>query len=138
MMKKLLSKIGLIKKTYTVRRRFPNSFSGFEETEHLITNRKELEEISWVDHLLKLKGHHALAISKAESDYEEGRHKLMHLSHYDEKYGGCKVYFVVGYIMGEPVDKLGLKDWYEYKGDHLDGCPQKKWQHDECECGYKG
>lgn len=133
---KILDKI-FNRKTFNVKRRFPNYFSGFEETEHVIKNRKELEEIDWVANFVNGENHHTLAIEKAVYDYEGNRHTLMDLSYYDEKYGGCKMWWVIGFIEGDDIDKLGLPEWNSLTGDHLDGCPQKAWQHDECTCGFR-
>lgn len=55
----------------------------------------------------------------------------------DEKFGGCKSWWVIGYIIGNDVDELGLEEYDKLIGDHLDGCPQKTWQHNECTCGFK-
>lgn len=126
---------------FTITRRYPNYFSGFEETVHTVDNLKELEEIDWVANAINYKNHHTLAISTKEPDKwnpdKEVVHHLMALTNYDEKYGGCKRWWVIGKIVGEPVSELGLTEWTDLKGNHLDGCPQKAWQHDDCMCGFK-
>lgn len=126
---------------FTITRRFPNYFSGFEETVHEVSDLKELEEIDWVANAINNKQHHTLAIdiekpNKWRPD-DVVTHSLMALTNYDEKYGGCKGWWVIGRIVGEPVAELGLIQWDTLIGDHLDGCPQGKFQHNECTCGFK-
>ena len=112
--------------------------TGFEETEHFIDTREELEEVDWINQWKSdTKNFHTFAISKATKDYEEGNHKLIALLSYDEKFGGCKSWWVLGYIMGEPVDELGLEEWGTLIGEHLEGCSQKTNQHNQCTCGFK-
>lgn len=122
---------------FKVRRRYPNYMTGFEETEHFIDTRDELEKVDWVDNWKSASGFHTLAISKATRDYEQGQHSLMALLNYDEKFSGCKTWWVIGFITGEPIDELELEEWDSLIGNHLDGCPQKKWQHNECDCGFR-
>ena len=126
---------------FTVRRRYPNYFSGFEETEHPIDNLQDLESIDWVNNATTIKGHHCLAISTDDGKYkkegEDKVHTLMALTHYDEEYGGYKKWWAIGYIIGGEAGELELPEWTDLAGDHKDGCPQKKNQHHKCECGFK-
>jgi len=121
---------------FTVRRRFPNYFSGFEEeeTEHIINNIADLENIDWVSHITKDKTHYSLAISETN---EDNLYLLMSLLNYDENYGGCKSWWAIGFIRGDSINELNLPDFLELCGDHKTGCPQGKFQHDPCTCGFK-
>jgi len=121
---------------FKIRRRYPNSFSGFEETEHNIDTREELVQIDWVKDMINNPNHHSLAIDKEDGGYDRP-HSLMTVTHYDEEYGGCKLHWVVGYIWGDDIDDLELPEWTTMVGDHKEGCPQKKWQHDKCNCGFR-
>lgn len=120
---------------FKIKRRFPNFVTGFEETEHQVTNRDELEKIEWVDDMMKSPDFYMLATDK--SDRDDIPHSLMILTHYNEEYGGCKSWWVVGYIIGGDIESLDLPQWQTLIGDHKDGCPQKSWQHNECNCGFK-
>ena len=127
---------------FTIRRRFPNYCTGFEETEHQINNRQDLESIDWVKHAFENKQTYCLAISVDDGSYRREGEKLIHtlmiVTNYDEEFGGCKGWWAIGYIIGDNVDELDLPEWETLTGNHKDGCPQKKWQHDKCECGFKG
>jgi hypothetical protein len=118
-----------------IKRRFPNCFSGFEETEHCINSRKELEQINWVENIIKNKTFYSLAISK--STKLDIPHLLMSLNSYDAEYGGCKSWWVVGYIFGDSIDELDLPEYEKLIGGHKEGCPMGKFQHNICECGFK-
>jgi hypothetical protein len=117
-----------------IKRRFPNYFSGFPETEHEVSNYEEFVNIDWIKNATEMSGHHVLAYSKSNS--ADRPHLLMTFSGYDEKYGGCKNWFVIGYLFGDPSE-IGLKSGDDLFGHHLSGCPQDKWQHNECTCGFK-
>jgi hypothetical protein len=119
-------------KNIKIKRRFPNYFSGFEETEHFIDSREELEKIGWVNDVINNKSFYCLGISKSERNSH-----LMVLNNYDVNYGGCKSYWVIGYISGENIDDLNLPDYIDLCGDHKDGCRQKNWQHSKCSCGLR-
>jgi len=126
---------------FTIRRRFPNYFSGFEETEHEVENRQDLESIDWVANAFNLDQTYSLAISTSEPN--EWRpddplvHSLMTVTNYDEKFGGCRGWWVIGYIIGDNAEELDLPEWTDLKGSHFEDCPQKKNQHHKCECGFK-
>jgi len=119
---------------FKIRRRFPNSFSGFEETEHTVNNREDLENIDWVSHIIKLKSYYSLAVSETNDDNIQA---LMVFDNYDENYGGCKSWWVIGYIYGDDITELNLPRDLQLYGDHKDDCPQGKWQHNTCTCGFK-
>ena len=85
-----------------IKRRFPNYFTGFEETEHEIETLDELKQIDWVANLLEMKNNLGLFYSPNK----DGPDYLMHLSKGKEKI----IYFVVGYIFGE-AKELGLTDY---------------------------
>jgi hypothetical protein len=121
---------------FRIKRRYPNYVSGFEETENEVDTIEELKEIDWVKKMINNPNHHSLAIDKEERR-DDIPHSLMTVTHYDEEYGGCKLHWVVGYIWGDDVDDLGLPEWTTMVGNHKEGCPQKKWQHDECNCGFR-
>ena len=44
---------------FKIKRRFPNYFSGFEETEHEVKTREELEHIDWIEHMIQDRNHHS-------------------------------------------------------------------------------
>ena len=117
-----------------LKRRFPNYFTGFKETEHPIKNLKDIYNIEWVKDGLALNEDSKLAYSNTG---KENVYSLMLLSNYVEKYGGYKVWFVIGYLIDIDIVSLGLENWLLLKGDHLEGCPQKDWQHNECLCGFR-
>lgn len=117
-----------------IKRRFPNCFTGFEETEHLISNRTELENIDWIVNIINNKSYYSLAISK--NDYDNDNHMLMVLNNYDDNYGGCKSWWVIGYISGDDVDSLKLPNYDYLCGDHKNNCPQKSYQYNKCTCGF--
>jgi len=122
---------------FKIKRRFPNYMTGFEETEHFVDTVEELEKVDWIDNWKsEASGFYKFAISKSKSEINEYHH-LMALLNYDEKFGGCKSWWVIGYITGDNVDELGLEEYHKLIGDHLDGCSQKAWQHDECTCGFR-
>jgi len=90
-----------------VKRRFPNFFTGFEETEHEVTSKEELLELDWVKNLLEIPNH--IGMFYSPKDYPEYPDLLMSLTQGEEKV----VYFVVGYIYGDG-GMLGLKDYKNY------------------------
>lgn len=120
---------------FKVKRRFPNFFTGFEETEHVVKNKEELENIEWVRKFIENETFHTLAIS----DDGYGYPMLMVFNNYDEEYNGCKEWWVIGYIIeGDNLDNLELPDSRNLYGNHKDGCPQKEHSHNNCTCGFKG
>jgi len=90
-----------------IKRRFPNFFSGFEETEHEVSNNKELLDIDWVKHLCNMDRH--IGMFYSPSSYDDIPSSLMHLSQGSDSI----IYFVVGYIFGDPKE-LGLTEYLEY------------------------
>ncbi len=123
--------------TFIIKRRFPNFFSGFEdqETEHEVSSRQDLEEIDWIKHCTTNPNHHTLAVSP--KPYDWGSHLLLTLGDYDEEYGGCKSFWVIGYIKGDPLEDLGLPHSDPLIARHKDECPQKQGHHMACTCGLK-
>lgn len=115
-----------------IRRRYPNYFSGFEETEHEVKTLKDVKEIDWVKQWSEDDMFH----SYAGSD-----NLLMTVMMYDEKYGGCKSWWVIGHIIDGTAEDLGLKHYMEYSGHHLDDCEKSKFSmmshQKECTCGFK-
>ena len=88
-----------------VKRRFPNYFTVFEETEHEITTKEELLELDWVKNYSEIKGH--MGVYYSPSTNKEYPDHLMALSKNEE---GRVIYFVVGYIFGNGAE-LGLVDY---------------------------
>ena len=88
-----------------LKRRFPNFFSGFTETEHEFTTKEELLKIDWVDGLTKYKDFHKLSIGDGHSSWpnSDGRQALM-----VELEGGHK-WFVVGWLWLET--DIDLPKW---------------------------
>jgi|TARA_R110000851_G_scaffold196444_2_gene347359 hypothetical protein len=90
-----------------IKRRFPNSFSGFEVTEHEVTNNKELLEIEWVKYLVDMDNH--IGMFYSPTNFGDNPNLLMNLSQGNDSI----IYFAVGYIFGEPKE-LGLTDYLDY------------------------
>ena len=90
-----------------IKRRFPNFFTGFEETEHEVTSKEELLELDWVKHLLTIPNHMGMFYSPR--DYPDFPDHLMSLTQGEDKV----MYFVVGYIFGDGKE-LGLEDYKNY------------------------
>ena len=90
-----------------IKRRFPNSFSGFEEdvTEHEVNSLEELLNIKWISEYKENPKFIGMYYSPA--DYG-GTDALMALFE-----GERTAYFVVGYIFGDGK-KLGLKNYLDY------------------------
>lgn len=89
-----------------IRRRYPNFFSGFEETEHEVNSLEELKNISWIKDMEDIEGHIGIFYSPNEYD---GPDYLMALCEGDDR----PLHFVVGYIYGNGKE-LGLKDYHKY------------------------
>lgn len=92
-----------------IKRRFPNYFSGFEETEHEVSSKEELLNLDWTKQISEdVKNH--LGFFYAEKSFDDAPYCLMSLSRREE---GSITYFVVGYIFGDPSE-IGLKEYTEY------------------------
>jgi hypothetical protein len=117
-----------------IQQRRPNYFDGFEDEEANINTLEELKLISFVQNAINYKGFYGLFNSK--SSFPDAPDILMALYNYDEKYNGCKIWWAIGYIFGDG-NSLGLEEYSKYIGDHLDDCPQKIYQHDKCNCGFR-
>ena len=89
-----------------VKRRFPNYFTGFEETDHEVNSKEELLEIDWIKEYENIPNHMGVFYSSHEYD---GPDFLMSLTQGEEKV----IYFVVGYIYGDGKE-LGLEDYKDY------------------------
>ena len=111
-----------------VKRRFPNYVVGFEETTHEFKTIDDLKEIDWIKLWLNRKDDAILA-------YESNT--LMVVYNNDSKYGGFKKWWVIGILIDFDATQLNLKEYFTLIGDHLEGCPQKTWQHNECTCGFR-
>ena len=92
-----------------VKRRFPNYFSGFDETEHEVSSNGDLMDIEWIKGYNDIPEWMGLYYSPQDSKYEDMPDLLMSLSKEKNKV----VYFVVGYIYGDGA-KLGLKNYKDY------------------------
>lgn len=93
-----------------IKRRFPNYFTGFEETEHEVHSKEELLEIPWIKDYNKIKGHIGMFYSPKDSRFNDVPDYLMSLSKgSDDEI----IYFVVGYIFGDGKE-LGLEDYNEF------------------------
>ena len=98
-----------------IQRRYPNYFSGFEETEHEVSSKEELLQIDWIEELLKIPNHMGMFYSpstlrvKYSQPIETAPDLLMSLTKRDDKV----TYFVVGYIYGDGSE-LGLEDYNKF------------------------
>lgn len=94
-----------------IKRRFPNYFSGFEETEHEVNSKKELLNIDWIKNYKDIPGWMGLYYSPNNSKNGNVPNPdfLMSLSKEKDKV----IYFVVGYIYGDGSE-LGLEDYKNY------------------------
>ena len=93
-----------------LKRRFPNFFSGFEETEHEVNTLDELLEIPWVKAYSENPKFIGVYYAPNDSKFEPAPDYLMALWYTDE---GTITYFVVGYIFGNGAD-LGLEDYTKF------------------------
>ena len=94
-----------------IKRRFPNYFTGFEETEHDVNSKEELLEIPWIKAYKEIKHHMGVFYSPKDSVYDENAPDyLMSLSRRSD---GSVCFFVVGYIFGSGAD-LGLEDYTKF------------------------
>ena len=91
-----------------IKRRYPNFFSGFEETEHEINSNEELLEIPWIKEYNKIPGY--MGVFYSPKTFNDNPDYLMSLS---KDKDNKVVYFVVGYIFGDGKE-LGLKDYIKY------------------------
>jgi hypothetical protein len=91
-----------------IKRRFPNFFSGFEETEHEVNTKEELLAIPWIKEYDKIPNH--MGVYYAPRDYEDSPDLLISLT---RGVSGKVIYFVVGYIFGNGKD-LGLEDYKNF------------------------
>jgi hypothetical protein len=91
-----------------VKRRFPNFFSGFEETEHEVKTKEELLAIPWIKAYDEIPNH--MGIYYEPRDYEDSPDLLISLN---RGVSGKVIYFVVGYIYGNGKD-LGLEDYKNF------------------------
>ena len=99
-----------------IKRRYPNYFSGFEETEHDVSSKEELLQIDWIAELLKIPNHMGMFCSpstmriKYSETFETAPDLLMSLKKGDND---KVIYFVVGYIYGDGKE-LGLEDYNNF------------------------
>ncbi|MFA5366354.1 MAG: hypothetical protein WC333_00325 [Dehalococcoidia bacterium] len=93
-----------------IKRRFPNFFEGFEETEHEVNTREELLNLDWVKNYEKIVGHMGLFYSPGSTFVDGAPDFLMSLVRQND---GKVIYFVVGYIYGSGKD-LGLEDYINF------------------------
>ena len=78
-----------------IKRRFPDFFGEFEETEHEANTREELLEIPWIKAYNDIPNY--MGVYYAPKDYPEYPDLLMSLIRDGDKV----IYFVVGYIFGD-------------------------------------
>jgi hypothetical protein len=93
-----------------LKRRFPNFFSGFEETEHEVNSFDELMEVPWIKAYTENPKFAGMFYSPNDSKFETSPDYLMALWHKDD---GSITFFVVGYIFGDG-EELGLKDYINH------------------------
>jgi len=93
-----------------IKRRFPNFFTGFEETEHEVNSKEELLELDWVKNLFEIPNHMGMFYSPNDSKLDPAPDYLMSLT---KGKSGKVVYFVVGYIFGDGKE-LGLEDYKNF------------------------
>lgn len=92
-----------------VKRRFPNFFSGFEETEHEVNTLEELLELDWIKAYKEIPNHMGVFYAHNDSKLEPNPDMLMSLT---RSKNGEVIYFVVGFIFGDG-SKLGLTNYLE-------------------------
>lgn len=88
-----------------IKRRFPNNFSGFEETEHEVNSYKDLMEIPWIKEISNIPNY--VGIFYAPRDYNEYPDLLMSLFRTSN---GDIIYFVIGFIYGNGAE-IGLENY---------------------------
>jgi hypothetical protein len=91
-----------------IKRRFPNFFTGFEETEHEVNSNEELMAIDWISSYKDIPNHLGVFCEKSKNDSPS---YLLSLT-WDNTEKEV-IYFVVGYIFGNP-DELGLQDYNDF------------------------
>jgi hypothetical protein len=94
-----------------IKRRFPNFFSGFEETEHEVNSKEELLEIPWIKNYSTIPNHMGVYYSPNDSKFEPNAPDYLMSLVRDEN--GKVIYFVVGYIFGNG-EELGLEDYTKF------------------------
>ena len=92
-----------------IRRRYPNFFTGFEETEHEVNTLNEVLEIPWIKAYNEIPNHIGIFYSPSESKKYDSSlpDYLMSLT---RRKDGTVAFFVVGYIFGDGKD-LGLENY---------------------------
>jgi len=96
-----------------IKRRFPNFFTGFEETEHEVGSKEELLSIEWIEKYKEIPNHIGVFYSPHDSRFEDAPDLLMSLTQGEDKI----IYFVVGYIYGDGAE-LGLENYIDYIDEH--------------------
>jgi len=91
-----------------LKRRFPNFFEGFEETEHEVNTQDELLEIPWIKAYDEIPNH--MGVFYAPKNYPDSPDYLMSLSRGEDDE---VIFFVVGYIFGD-AKELGLEDYTKF------------------------
>lgn len=90
-----------------VKRRFPNYFTEFEETEHEINSKEELLELDWIKQLKN--DDRWVGLYYSPKTFNDNPDYLMSLF----RRGDGKIsYFVIGYLFGDGKE-LGLTDYNE-------------------------
>lgn len=90
-----------------IKRRYPNYFTGFDETEHEVNSLSELLEIPWIKEFYKNPDFLGLFYSKGLCD--DSPDLLMAVWNNNEE-GIPVIYFIVGYIYGNG-QSLGLEEF---------------------------
>jgi len=99
-----------------IKRRYPNFFTGFEETENEVNSKEELLGVDWVKALLKIPNHIGVFYSPSgmREKYSESPDTapdlLMSLTKCEDD---TVIYFAVGYIYGDGKD-LGLENYINF------------------------
>jgi hypothetical protein len=93
-----------------IKRRFPNFFSGFEETEHEVNTKEELLALPWIKAYDKIPNHMGVYYAPNDSKFEPAPDYLISLT---RGVSGKVIYFVVGYIYGDGKE-LGLEDYKNF------------------------
>jgi len=91
-----------------IKRRYPNFFTGFEETEHEVSTKEELMNIDWIKNYNKIPNH--MGVFYSPKSFDDSPDMLMSLA---KDNNGKVIYFVVGYIYGD-AKELGLEDYKNY------------------------
>jgi hypothetical protein len=110
------------------KKRFVNDVSD-------VSNKKEFDALEWTNEYEELYSDF-VGLYFSPRGENETDDLLMALFDFDENYKGCTTFKFIGLINGDG-DKLGLENYKNVMGDHLDFCAQKFDPLKDCNCGFK-